>query len=352
MKRVKVLTLASGDSLSVPVYTISGRKQGAPSVYLQSAMHGSEVQGSLVLALLLDYLEKNPPLGNVRIVPNCNPVGLNNKRGEYTDGRNDPVRGDNWNRKYFLASEGLDFDAFLRKHKNASEPELHSAFRRLLKAKLTAIKPKGVGERLALNLQRLSIDYDICLDLHCANRSVRHAYVPEFAVDDAAYLGIPFQLVMPQDKFGGSMDEVFFAPWAALLRHRGEGSIPVQGYTLELGNHEELSLAAAQADLAGILNFLRHRGIIAGRAKRYRPLQRSLNNYRLISAPVGGLAEIVCTLGKPVKKGEVVIRILNFGSRPKFTEIKSPWAGVPILAHSSAVANEGAELLKILAENP
>jgi len=122
MKRVKVLTLASGDSLSVPVYTISGRKQGAPSVYLQSAMHGSEVQGSLVLALLLDYLEKNPPLGNVRIVPNCNPVGLNNKRGEYTDGRNDPVRGDNWNRKYFLASEGLDFDAFLRKHKNASEP--------------------------------------------------------------------------------------------------------------------------------------------------------------------------------------------------------------------------------------
>jgi hypothetical protein len=43
--------------------------------------------------------------------------------------------------------------------------------------------------------------------------------------------------------------------------------------------------------------------------------------------------------------------MLNFGPRPRFTELKSPWAGVPILAHSSAVVNEGAELLKIL-ENP
>jgi uncharacterized protein len=348
MKRVKVLTLASGDSLSIPVYTILGKKKGAPSVYLQSAMHGSEVQGSLVLALLLAHLEKNPPLGNVRIIPNCNPVGLNQKRGEYTDGRNDPVRGDNWNRKYFLPSEGLDFDRFLARHKKSTEKDLHTAYRRQLKAKLLAIEPKGVGERLALTLQRLSIDYDICLDLHCANRSVRHAYVPEFAVGDAAYLGIPFQLVMPTDKFGGSMDEVFFAPWAALLRHRGQGSIPAQGYTLELGNHEELSLTAAQTDLAGILNFLRHRGVIAGRARRFRPLQRGLRNYRLISAPQGGLMELVCTLGKPVKKGEVVIRLLNFGSLPRFTEIRSPWAGVPILAHSSAVVNEGAELLKIL----
>ena len=62
-----------------------------------------------MLALLLEHLEKHPPLGSVRFVPNANPVGLNNKRGEYTDGRFDPVRGDNWNRKYFLPSIGLDY---------------------------------------------------------------------------------------------------------------------------------------------------------------------------------------------------------------------------------------------------
>lgn len=350
MKRIPVLSLASGDQLSIPVYSFKGTNAGAPSVYLQSAMHGSEVQGSLVLALMLEYLEKNPPLGNVRIVPNCNPAGLNNKRGEYTDGRNDPIRGDNWNRKYFLPSEGLDFAEFLAKNEKLPEAELFSVFRRRLKKYLDEKKTKGVGERIAVTLQRLSIEYDICLDLHCANRSVRHAYVPDFAREDATYLDIPFQLVMPNDKFGGSMDEVFFAPWAALAKARGVESIPAQGYTIELGNHEELSLEEAKLDLERILNFLRHRGVVKGKAKKLRPYQQSLINYHLISAPFGGLAEIVCQLGKPVKKGQVVIRMLTFGKMPVFTEIKSPYSGIPILQHSSAIVNEGAELLKILAE--
>lgn len=348
MERIRVLSLASGDQLSVPVYSFRGSRPGATSVYLQSAMHGSEVQGSLVLALLLEYLDKNPPLGNVRIVPNCNPVGLNNKRGEYTDGRNDPVRGDNWNRKYFLPSTGLDWDAFLKKHHSSDQKLLFADFRRILKKALAEKEAKGVGERIAFTLQRLSIDYDICLDLHCANRSVRHAYVGEFAKEDTKYLGIPFQLIMPNDRFGGSMDEVFFAPWAELARRRGSKVIPAQGITIELGNHEELSTAEAKRDLETILNFLRHRGVIKGRAKKMRPLQCELSGYTLISAPIGGLAEVLCTLGKPVKRGEVVAKILSFGRKPKFTEIKSPVSGIPILQHSSAVVNEGAELLKII----
>lgn len=89
-QRLKVRTLASGDYLSIPVYTFTGSRKGAPTAYLQSAMHGSEVQGTLVIAKLIDYFKANPPLGTVRLVPNCNPMGINQKVGEYTDGRNDP----------------------------------------------------------------------------------------------------------------------------------------------------------------------------------------------------------------------------------------------------------------------
>ncbi|RYZ94585.1 MAG: hypothetical protein EOP11_26190, partial [Proteobacteria bacterium] len=71
-RRLPVLDLASGDSLTIPIYDFSGSDPAAPSVYLQSAMHGAEVQGSLVLALLVAHLKAHPPLGRVRIVPNAN----------------------------------------------------------------------------------------------------------------------------------------------------------------------------------------------------------------------------------------------------------------------------------------
>jgi uncharacterized protein len=350
MKNVHVLSLASGDNLTANVYDFKGTKKGARSVYFQSAIHGSEVQGSLVIALLIEYFTKNPPLGSVRLVPNGNPMGLNNKRGEYTDGRFDPVRGDNWNRRYYLPSTKLDWDSFLARHEGKSDEETFAAFRKELKRGLEQ-KSKSLtsaAERMAVNLQLLSIDFDLCLDLHCANNSVRHAYVAEYAQEDAAYLGIPFHLIMANDKFGGSMDEVFFAPWTELCRRRGGGVPPVQSYTVELGNHEEVSLTDAKRDMEVILNYLRHMGVVKGKAKKTRPVRCSLENYWLLNAPVGGIVEYVAPVGKKLKKGDLLARILRFGKKPQFTELRSPIDGIPILHHSSAVAHEGAELYKLI----
>jgi predicted deacylase len=200
---------------------------------------------------------------------------------------------------------------------------------------------------MALTLQKLSIDYDICLDLHCANRSVRHAYVPAYAKESASFLKIPFHLLMPDDKFGGAMDEVFFAPWTELVRRRGRGTVPVQGITVELGNHEQVCGKEARKDLDGILNYLRHMGVVSGKAEKFKPVCCDLENYQLISAPQGGIAEFLVQPGEAVKAGQVVVRILNFKDEPDFLEIKAPKNGYVILQHSSAVVNEGAELIKI-----
>jgi predicted deacylase len=350
MKRVPVLSLASGDTLTAAVYDFRGSKKGAPSAYFQSAVHGSEVQGSLVIALLLEYFEKNPPLGDVRLVPNANPMGLNNKRGEYTDGRFDPVRGDNWNRRYYLPSQTLDWPGFLRRHEGKSDEAVFAAFRKELRKGLEnkSRRLTSAAERMAVNLQLLSIDFDICLDLHCANHSVRHAYVAEYCQGDAAYLGIPFHLIMANDKFGGSMDEVFFAPWAELVRRRGSGTPPVQSFTVELGNHEQVSLAEARRDMEAILNYLRHRGVVKGKAKKTRPVRCPLSGYWLLNAPVGGIVEYVAPVGKRVRTGDLLVRILRFGKKAEFIELRSPMNGIPILRHSSAVAHEGAELYKLI----
>ncbi len=343
-----VRTLASGDTLSIPIYTFAGTKKGAPSAYFQSAVHGSEVQGSLVIAKLIEYFSQHPPLGTIRLVPNANPVGLNEKRGEYTDGRCDPSTGDNWNRMYYLPCADLDWEKFLQK----GEPrqETWARFRSYLKEKIAARakKPMSYSESLAISLQELSIDFDHCLDLHCANHSVRHVYAPAYTAKDAAYLGIPFHILM-DNKFGGAMDEVSFHPWW-LLQEKIGGEVAVQSFTLEFGNHEEISSQGAKNDVDGILNYLKHRGVIAGKAKATKPIRCRQKDYLLIPAPQGGLAEYIAPLGKRVKKGALLVKIHQFGKKTKAIEIRSPVNGVSILYHSSSVVHEGAELLKIFAK--
>ena len=91
-RHLMVAQNASGRSLNVPIYHFKGRQPG-PKVYIQSSIHGSEVQGNVVIYHLIQMLSQLPIAGEVTLVPNCNPVGTNIKAGEYTLGRFDPVNG-------------------------------------------------------------------------------------------------------------------------------------------------------------------------------------------------------------------------------------------------------------------
>ena len=96
---IAVAQNASGRNLNVPIYRISDGLPG-PKVYIQSSIHGAEVQGNVVIYHLLQALKNTKIAGEIVLVPNCNPVGTNIKAGEYTLGRFDPVNGTNWNRGY------------------------------------------------------------------------------------------------------------------------------------------------------------------------------------------------------------------------------------------------------------
>ena len=97
---------ASGRNMQVPIYRFKGKQQG-PSVYIQSSIHGAEVQGNVVIYHLIQWLKRLPIRGEITLVPNCNPVGTNIKAGEYTLGRFDPVNGTNWNRGYWYDRESV-----------------------------------------------------------------------------------------------------------------------------------------------------------------------------------------------------------------------------------------------------
>ncbi len=348
-KRITLRTLASGAELHIRAYSVRGRDPAAKTAYIQSSMHGSEVQGNAVIAQLLEHFAASPPQGNVVLVPNANPYGINQKGGEYTMGRFDPTTGDNWNRAYFLPQpappKALPWPELSRRYRAA----LVAAVRRELRGNIP------FARKLALTLQSLALAADYVLDLHCANTSARHLYAPEYAQDCARYLGIPLILSVP-DTFGGALDEAQSCPWWRLwksLQAAGYDELPPasdlpQGYTLELGDQERISRTDARADAAGILNFLRYKGVVAGRAA---PPARSyicpLSGYKVIYASHAGHTDFAPVLGQQVKCGELLAQTLQFGAIPRWQPTLAEEDCIPVLHYSSAVVHEGDELIKV-----
>lgn len=349
-KRITVRTLASGAELHIRVYSVRGRDPTAKTAYIQSSMHGSEVQGNAVIAQLLEHFAASPPQGNVVLVPNANPYGINQKGGEYTMGRFDPTTGDNWNRAYFLPQ--------LAPPKALPWPELSRRYRAALGAAVRGELRGNIpfARKLALTLQSLALAADYVLDLHCANNSARHLYAPEYAQDCARYLGIPLILSVP-DAFGGALDEAQSCPWWRLwksLQASGYDELPPaselpQGYTVELGDQERISRADARADAAGILNFLRYKGVVAGRAKApARSYICPLSCYKVIHSSHAGHTDFAPVLGRQVKRGELLAQTLQFGVVPRWQPTLAEEDCIPVLHYSSAVVHEGDELIKVL----
>ena len=75
----KIAGDTDGLSFEFAVYRIKGRSDGAPSAYLQAALHGGELPGVVAIDALMPKLRAAEAEGRVRgditIVPSANPIG-------------------------------------------------------------------------------------------------------------------------------------------------------------------------------------------------------------------------------------------------------------------------------------
>jgi predicted deacylase len=358
--------LASGAQLSIPVFHLPGSNKQAPSVYIQSTIHGSEVQGYLVALQLIEHFAKHTPKGDVTIVPLSNPYGLNFKLGEYTFGRFDPVTGDNWNRNY------IDFSSlvkdFLEEHRGKEFNELIPLFRQAIKEQLEQklYNHTSYHKKLALQLQSLALSADIVLDLHCDTISVPHLYSTSYALDSAHNLNIPFIIEIP-DSFAGALDEATFCPWVTLTEqyntiNSSQLRPPVEAFTIELGNQEHINTEAAHNQTAGILNYLSIKGAIESiNLKLQSQLIHSckLKDFITIHAPRGGLVIKNATLGQTYQAGEPLVSLSNPALWNKLDAVEtlisqsaqklhSDRDSIPITKSASPIAHEGMALMKIM----
>lgn len=76
---IPLLQLASGDRLGLQVYRFQGADPGKKA-YIQSNLHGAEISGNEVIHHLIGFLSHLDPsqlVGEIWLVPVCNPLGVN-----------------------------------------------------------------------------------------------------------------------------------------------------------------------------------------------------------------------------------------------------------------------------------
>ncbi|MGS0677153.1 succinylglutamate desuccinylase/aspartoacylase family protein [Shewanella sp. 0m-4] len=355
---LKVGELATGQELNVPVYRMAGKDPLAPKVFIQANVHGAEVQGNAVIFQLMKRLEKMDVRGEVTLLPLANPLGINQKSGEFTLGRFDPITGVNWNREYL--DHNLDVASWYLQHSHLDNEALTQAFRLHLieSCQLHLNSEWGVttGKRLAVTLQSLAHAADIVIDLHTGPKSCKHLYCPQYDVASAAYFSIPYSLVIPND-FGGAMDEAAFCPWWQLtefVQSQGRSfKVPVGAFTLELGSQERIDMEDAANDAMGILAYLSHRGVVSDKVEPAKMTRYGcyLKDYKKFHAPTAGLVEYQAVLGEKLDAGRPLANILRldlYGTDKELTPLSLQQDCVPILHFASASVYQGTELYKVM----
>lgn len=359
---LKVGETVSGQSFEVSVLHIKGSNANAPKVYIQSSMHGAELQGNAVIYQLLQHFEKHAPLGDITIVPHCNPMGGNHKVGEYTQGRFDPVTGNNWNRNYHHPDRTW-INKFAEQHLNATKAEIIQAFKsdwlKQLEAALAEPWKLSRGHLMSYRLQTLATQADIVLDLHTGSKAARYLYAPRYAEDSVHYFHQEFVLLM-DNQFGGALDEASFCPWLCLeealiaLGHPEAKRPDFESFTVELGTQEQIDFDSAELTANGILSYLAFKHVIAAQWLNPPEIERHIvPSANLVSfyAPMGGLYRFIKQPGDIVKAGEVFaqcLRVAEHGQSDTLIDIEAPFDGYIVNAFDSAAIPMGIELVKLM----
>lgn len=360
--------LPSGDHLNLTVFRVKGEKPG-PHVHLQASVHGAELQGNLVIMQMLRFLRDNPLNGSMTLIPLANPQATNTKFGTITQGRFNPITGNNWNRNYTDISEKINYEEFFNKNQSLDWKKLKAEFKKEIFNQCNQALNNddnstfcSENKKLNLILQKIASTADIILDLHTGPKACRYLYSAEFQRHLAKELYAPYTLIIPNE-FAGAMDEACFMPWVKLhqyLKEQGKEIAPdVFSFTVELGNEEEVNAKDAIDDCKRILKLLHHQKLIDEKPilDEHPLFWSELAHYHTYYAPVGGLFEPALKPGSQFKKGDILGRIYS----PKkidslehidnaITTIKAVHDGALINHTPSAALGEGMEMIQVLAD--
>ncbi len=362
-----LLQMASGDELSLQQYRFVGAQPGKV-VYLQANLHGAEIAGNSVIHRLLAYLQTLDATalqGEIRLVPACNPIGVNTRAHNFASGRFNPYNGRDWNRIFWdWEQEHHGAHTFAEQHLNDDRATIQYAYREFIghhfEAELAALNAptgKPVHQRYRTHLQRQALDADLLIDLHSSsNQGMVYTYYFRDRAPSVPYFDLDFAILLDQFD-GNAFDEAFINPWLELERAFSALGrslrFDIEAWTLELGTGMKNDPQAIERGVNGILNYLRQQQVLQDEVdvfQRSVPLTRAsqLTEYY---ATVGGFIQQRVAIGTWIQSGDVLYELLRFnktGQLPQVITVEAQQSGLVYDLSTSEVVNEGEYVLAVM----
>jgi len=251
-----------------------GSSGARPKVYIQAGLHADELPGVLAACHLIPLLDQAARdcqiVGEVILVPTANPIGMAQSLHGRHHGRFAFADGfGNFNRGWpDLGGMILGGDS----DKLGNDPGRNIKIVRaaLLKA-VAALPDLSEVEALRKALLSLSIDADFVFDLHCDAQALLHLFANHEHEDLIVELGQDMGarvILLETSVDAGLFDECNGGPWIKLRRALGlsPAALPAACFapTVGLRGQSDVSAELGAQDAAGIIRFLRRRGMIRG----------------------------------------------------------------------------------------
>jgi predicted deacylase len=333
-----------------------GPREHGPKAAIHAALHADEVPALLVAQCLRERLAQLEAegrlIGEVRLVPVANPLGLAQRLLGRHEGRFDLRDGLNFNRGYPDLAEAAHqrLQAPLGKDAGANV----AALREALRAAAEAHKALTMTEHLKRHLLLNAIDCDVVLDLHCDSEAVVHLYAltphQPLAEELGAWLGAR-AVLLALDSGDGPFDEACSRPWVQLQQRLPEHPLPAACFaaTVELRGEADVHLAQAEADADALVNFLHRRGFIEGPPPAPpAPLCEAtpLSGSEPIQAPHAGIVVFEAEPGQALAAGETVATLVCPATGRR-TVLRTQSAGLLYARIATRWASAGQRLAKV-----
>ena len=366
---IDLYKLASGDVLSLQVYKFIGKQPGK-KVYIQANLHGAEIVGNAVIHQLIEFLstlETARVIGEIWLVPVCNPLGVNQRSHFFSSGRFNSYDGKNWNRIFWnYEQECADLLEFAKSQLDYDLETIKQNFRSKIKAaweqeliKINQPKSVAISKQYRYQLQSLCLDADYVIDLHSSsNQAIDYTFCFPERAENAPYLLLDYGIMMTEYD-GVAFDEAFLKPWLALenqLTQLGKPSkFDIESWTLELGGGMTINSASVTRGVAGIKNYLNHKQILHLNSPAIAHSITLITKDKINSyyAPTGGMIQSRLPLGTKVQAGDKIYQLLSFNKQQKLPEVFDICAetdGLVFDISTNQCVNQGEYVMDILSD--
>jgi predicted deacylase len=290
--------LLTDNSLGVPwrlpIIVVKGKKSG-PVLGITAALHGNELNGISTIFKLIEDIDPKKLSGTLVLLPISNVPGYLAKQ------------------RYF--SDAIDLN------------------------RIMPGKPEGVTSDLYAHFltSKVISKFDYLLDLHTASHGrVNSLYIRADLENEEtrtlAFLQNPQIIVQKYDEEGT------LRGWA------NENSIPA--ITIEIGNSSAFQHTLIDETLEGILNTMKHFGMIEGEVQDMVTDATICDRSYWIYSKKGGIVDVLPSLADEVNKGQVIAKVYNVFGQVK-EEVLADKKGVVIGKNINPNCDAGTRILHI-----